>query len=428
MAPKATAIRPVFKLGKQTYLLGLWWSTLTETGRRARKQALERGLELDFSYMAFTALEGQAYAGFTNETPRNRRVKALAPAVAGAHQGFWVGYFQLDENRAWVVTSNRGVVSPEGDAVGPTEEMSALFSDIVAEDEEWEGERFDTPQAAIEEIERCLKATKRLPKILPLTASSALIPIPWKLLVRYVLPAVVIIAGLIYYHHHNAAVAAHKAKIKRRKAIIAQIRKERRQARNSGPWTVLPKPSALLAMCQSNYARTPKFYKGWRLTRWRCTPVSIHAHYVAGPGATADSAPPGQLSSDASSVNESWQSPQLAGDKEKPHNGPEELRRLYTFFQGLHWSLTVGAKKSHKPVIAGTKHAKKNKLKNHRALSAHVSASIAPFFLGPALDAASGFRLKRISLRFKGQTGVMADTQSGGAIWKLTGVFYEKKH
>ncbi|KVV40921.1 hypothetical protein WT27_13430 [Burkholderia territorii] len=223
----------------------------------------------------------------------SKKLTPLASLVADAHPQPWMGLYQLDENRYWYLAIRDGQeVFPDGDHVGPLDELLRIRENHRSQYEEWNSYE-GTIQTLADHVNDA--GAVRRPKLHDYRPVSPVVPIT--------VAAAVVILGAAGAYAWYAHLAAQKAEQQRALETFKKKQKALEDAelarRNNVPWASKPLAAEAMPACRGAWIHQALASEGWMLTHWTCTldtALKVETQWVRAGGTAADA--PGVVSDD----------------------------------------------------------------------------------------------------------------------------------
>lgn len=407
---------------KGTFIAGLSWRHEDDVPR-ASELAVRSRLSGRWGAVWNTS-SGAVQAGFCElpeDVRKPRSLRVLAAIVAGQRAAPWLGLFEIDEDRYWLIAVSRGhEIIPDGDACGSLHEMLSLRDRHLALGEWTPFEGDLTTLAAMVEsspTNLVLRDLQRKP-----WASAAYVG-------GAVAAALTVVGGGYAWQHHRE-VERQKAEHARQVEIFEALQARRDAEANVLPWTREAIPSEVSRACGDAWAEQDLAVGSWTLNGWHCEAgegshggVSITTDWVGGlaadaPGRLSDNAKQARLSAHlrrSFSTGSSYALPDA-----------DAKRALWTFAQRYGFGLNIQTQRENSDLPGET-----SKTPEARAWSKSTATLTfdAPPWTGWAgdLDHLPGVRLKQVSWSAKAATGAKSSGNadvSSAPLWQATLTLY----
>ena len=277
---------------KDTFVVGLSWRHEDEMPGSRELAALSR--EHGRWGVTRRTRAGAVQAGFCDpidEIGKPGRVRALAAIVAEQRPQPWLGLFQLDDDRYWLIAvRNAHEIIPDGDFVGTLDDALRLREEHLRLDN-W-NPPVEGNLAALADI---IDGSGRAPFLrdfqrTPLAAFGY---------AACATGVALAAAGGAFAYHHHQVIVAEQAEAARKQAFLDALQAGRDARARILPWTQQPTSAAVFDACSRAWSAQDFARKSWSLDAWTCsvtsTGISVGTEWTGGNAADA----PGALSDDA---------------------------------------------------------------------------------------------------------------------------------
>ncbi len=277
-----------FKLGKTTWVAGLWWMAFEKT-QKARSEARhqinalisssdgEQGLNYEKlnCFALHKRAEGVTQAGYGLLPDDLSSQFSLAAALIQVKSGSWLGKFHLPDGFFWAFAAQDGIIYPDGDFISNNEESINAHLNILRESvdftEEIICEDIDESSQKIQELIEGLKKTKysKMYSVRPR------IPVKRILLGTVILIAVSVLwsGSVSYYQSYKEAARIAKMTESQKEIQESQAREQAARINEiTSAWKEYTSAKHLIAYCGAEFSSILPVEKGWDLVEWICTP------------------------------------------------------------------------------------------------------------------------------------------------------------
>lgn len=375
------------------YAIGLTWRHEDAIPKAKTLRSLAAGLGSWGAVCRTSA--GHVQAGFCEPLPGvvpAAKVRPLAATVADAIRAPWLGLFDLEDGRYWLVAVRDGnAIIPDGDVVGTRDQLERIrmrHRELPGWTEE--------PEGGLADIARLVDTGIQQPVLRDLLASR-LKPVLYATFA--LLMGAAAIGAYTAWRIHQQHLEQEAQELRARVLALA-VQAKNGASLNIKPWTQAPMPSQVIAACADAWAGQPIARAGWTLAQWGCSAdvhgMTIDVTWSALGGLASDA--PGTLSADAKSSTQSYaverQFPAAASDVQ---DDVAARRAAWTFAQTHAMSLDL--KQSALPVSLPGATAQPSQVPLPDSLSAIFAMAAPPWLMDGARmdDDVPGLRIERIS-------------------------------
>lgn len=285
----------VLPINGRQFVVGLRWQALKSSVhfmREARQFGKDHGMDI------VVIREGLVTQGgfVSKKSGVTKQMYSAAAVLVDALGPSWLSVFGLGDGLYYLVAADKGAVIPDSDIVGSEDRIRSRMMELNAMFE-WNDGQIIAPEAwSFGGVEKSLASlltpqnTKKTHKLKQLT--FGLSKSEW---MRYGTTAAVVCAlGAGAWAYWQYASRAERARALRdqaaHRAELARLDAEQRRLIQSSaltrPWTLKPRPSQMLALCESAIYDLPLTIGGWVFTQAQCTPDKLEATYKRMSGTT----------------------------------------------------------------------------------------------------------------------------------------------
>ena len=285
----------VLPFNGRKFAVGLRWHPLKSSVdymSEARKFGRANGLDI------VAIREGLVTQGgfVSKESGVTKEMYSAASVLTGVLGQSWLAVFQLDQDLFYLVAADKGAVIPDSDFIGDERTIRARMMELNSMFE-WSDNQIIAPESwSFAGVERSLDSlltaenAKKIHRLKQLT--FGLSKREW---FRYSAIALLLIgigAGVWMYVDMQARNERERMRQEQeaRRAELARLSEEQRRLIASSsltrPWTLQPKASQMLELCEGAIYSLPLTIGGWAFTKAVCAPASLEATYTRTSGAT----------------------------------------------------------------------------------------------------------------------------------------------
>lgn len=266
-APAALGQPKVFRHGKKSYAIGLFWqvaNSATTAAREAKDLSAEKGMEADLFVLRKIDENGQFGLARKADGVPVRAISAAA-VLADFKKGSWLGVFSLADGW-WFVSVRDDLLLPDGDRFFVSEhEARDRFNEAISEGA-WdtiyapEGWAPNVEQLPIDEL-LIPAAGPRLNETNPIKAR---------------LKSIIIIGMTLLIAAVSAYMYGSWQQERERQIVEEQVKNKLDNIRNNQadkptpPWFLAPVPAAVMDNCLAAMQVIPPGAPGWDLQRISC--------------------------------------------------------------------------------------------------------------------------------------------------------------
>jgi len=285
----------VLSINGRKFVVGLRWQALKNSVhfmREARQFGKEHGMDI------VVIREGLVTQGgfVSKKTGVTKEMYSAASVLTDALGQSWLSVFRLDEDLYYLVAADKGAVIPDSDTIGSEDRIRSRMMELNSMFE-WTDDQIIAPESwSFGGVEKTLESLltpqniKKKHKLKQLT--FGLSKKEW---FRYgtiaVLLGAVGIGAWVYFQMTSRA--DHERRLREeaaRRAELARLDEEQRRQIASGsltrPWTLKPRSSQMLHLCEEAIYSLPITIGGWAFDKALCTPSKLDATYTRITGAT----------------------------------------------------------------------------------------------------------------------------------------------
>lgn len=285
----------VLPVNGRKFVVGLRWQALKSSVhymREARQFGKDHGMDI------VVIREGLVTQGgfVSKKSGVTKDMYSAASVLTDALGQSWLAVFRLDDDLYYLAAADKSAVIPDSDIIGSEDRIRARMMELNSMFE-FTDDQIIAPEAwSFGGVEKPLESlltpqnVKKKHKLKQLT--FGLSKKEW---FRYSTAAIVLgavgIGAWTYFQFERRAELARQAQIEAaRRAELARLDEDQRKQIASSsltrPWTLKPRPTQMLTLCEEAIYSLPITIGGWVFQKSQCTPSKLDATYKRTTGAT----------------------------------------------------------------------------------------------------------------------------------------------
>lgn len=285
----------VLAINGRKFVVGLRWQALKSSVHYMR-EARQFGKDHDMDIVVIR--EGLVTQGgfVSKKSGVTKEMYSAASVLTDVLGASWLSVFRLDDNLYYLVAADKSAVIPDSDIIGTEDQIRTRMVELNSMFE-WNDDQIIAPEiwsfGGVEKpLDSLLTAqnVKKKHKLKQLT--FGLSKKEW---FRFSAAGLVLgavgIGAWTYFEFERRLAHEQQAKIEAaRRAELARLDEDqRRQIASSAltrPWTLKPRPSQMLSLCEGAIYSLPVTIGGWVFEKAQCTPGKLDSTYKRTTGAT----------------------------------------------------------------------------------------------------------------------------------------------
>ncbi len=285
----------ILSLNGRKFVVGLRWQALKSSVHYMR-EARQFGKDHDMDIVVIR--EGLVTQGgfVSKKSGVTKEMYSAASVLTDVLGPSWLAAFRLDDDRYYLVAADKSAVIPDSDIIGSEDrirsrmmELNSMFEfsdDQIVAPEDWSFAGVEKPLDSLLTAQN-VKKKHRLKQL-----TFGLSKKEW---FRYSTAAILLgavgIGAWTYFEYERRADQARRAALEAaRRAELARLDEDqRRQIASSAltrPWTLKPRPSEMLSLCEGAIYSLPITIGGWVFEASQCTASKLDATYKRTTGST----------------------------------------------------------------------------------------------------------------------------------------------